>query len=101
MKSVMRWLSKDTLPGYVASYHKANLWVRQPVDGHIALSLTNSSFDPAEGLTLALLSGRDKVTVYDMDGKPASVKSSGSDGPYRMFVLPKVGPWESRLVVAE
>ena len=33
MKSVMRWLSRDRLPAYVASYHKVNLWARQPSEG--------------------------------------------------------------------
>ena len=28
LKTVFRWLSRDTLPAYVASYHKINLWVR-------------------------------------------------------------------------
>ena len=26
MKSIARWLSKDRLPAYVASYHKVNVW---------------------------------------------------------------------------
>ena len=29
MKSVMRWLSHDRLPAYVASFHKVNLWARE------------------------------------------------------------------------
>ncbi len=101
MKSVMRWLSKDSLPAYVASYHKVNLWVRQPVDGQVALALTNSSFDPAEDLTLMLLTYSDKLTVYDMDGRPTSVTASGNNGPYRKFVLSTVGPWQVRLIATE
>ncbi|MBN2295475.1 MAG: hypothetical protein JXM70_23800 [Pirellulales bacterium] len=101
MKSITRWLSKDTLPGYVTTYHKVNLWIRQPLDRKIALALNNSAFDPAEGLKLALLTDRDTITVYDMDGKSTSIKSSGNDGPYRTFVLPRIPAWESRLVVTE
>ncbi|HSL03157.1 MAG TPA: hypothetical protein VK901_06420, partial [Nitrospiraceae bacterium] len=33
MKAVMRWLSRDRLPAYVASYHKVNLWAREPQRG--------------------------------------------------------------------
>ena len=47
IKSIFRWLSKDSLPGYIDSFHRINLWIREPRNGKIALTLTNSSFDPA------------------------------------------------------
>ncbi|MEO2048855.1 MAG: hypothetical protein ABGX16_20045 [Pirellulales bacterium] len=55
MKSIMRWLSKDQLPGYIASYHKIDLWIRQPQKGRVTLAMTNSSFDTAEEVVLLLL----------------------------------------------
>ena len=55
IKSVMRWLSRDRLPAYVASYHKVNLWARQSGDGRLAIALVNATFDPANELSLALL----------------------------------------------
>ena len=54
MKSVMRWLSRDRLPAYVASFHKANVWVRPAADGSLCVAVVNSSFDPAKELTVAL-----------------------------------------------
>ena len=101
MKAVMRWLSRDRLPAYVASYHKVNLWARQPGEGRVAIALLNASFDPAEELTLALLTSRDAVTVFDMDGKSQTIHECGRDGPYRRFTLPPVEPWTMRLVVTE
>jgi len=101
MKAVMRWLSRDQLPAYVASYHKISLWARQPGESRLAIALVNSSFDPADQLTLALLTSAAKVKVYDMDGKEQSPKETGRDGPYRLFTLPNVEPWTMRLVVAE
>ena len=54
MKSVMRWLSRDRLPAYVASFHKINLWVRDPGGPGIALALTNSCLDPARDVALLI-----------------------------------------------
>jgi hypothetical protein len=99
MKSVLRWLSRDRLPAYVASYHKVNLWARQPEGAPLAIAMVNSSFDPGEDLTLAILTEADEVRVYDMDAKESLVRASGRDGPYRRFVLPRVEPWTARLVV--
>ena len=100
-KSIMRWLSKDRLPGYIASYHEINLWVRQPQDEKVALALTNSSFDSAEDAVLLLLTDCRTIRVWDMDCRKTTVTSVGSDGPYRKFVIPAVGPWQMRLVVTE
>jgi hypothetical protein len=99
MKSVMRWLSRDRLPAYVASYHKVNLWARQPSEGQLAVALLNASFDPAEKLELVLLTSSDTIKVFDMDGKEQIVRASGHDGPYRHFTLPQIEPWSMRLVV--
>ena len=101
MKSVFRWLSKETLPGYIASFHKINLWVREPQNGKIALSFTNSSFDPAKNVTLMLRTDNKTIKVYDMACKETVIQSSGTDGVYQKFVIPEVGAWEIRLVVSE
>ncbi|MCR4413467.1 MAG: hypothetical protein NUV77_13685 [Thermoguttaceae bacterium] len=100
MKSVMRWLSRDRLPAYAVSYHKVNLWARQPGDGRIAIALVNASFDPAEDLVLAVRTGAQRIRVLDMDAAERVVESDGQDGPYRHFRLPRVDAWSVRLVVA-
>lgn len=99
MKSVMRWLSRDRLPAYVVSYHKVNLWAREPKDGRIALALLDAGFDAANGLELAIATTADEVRVFDMQAKERVIKASTTDGPYRRFVLPAVEPWTMRLVV--
>ena len=101
MKSVFRWLSKETLPGYIASFHKVNLWIRQPENGKTALAFTNSSFDPAKNVTLMLRTENKTIKVYDMACKEMLIQSSGSDGAYQKFVIPEVGAWEIRLVISE
>jgi hypothetical protein len=99
MKAVMRWLSCDRLPAYVASYHKANVWVRKPNGGQIAIALVNASFDSAEGLDLAVVTQETRARVFDMQGKEHALTAGKTDGAYRHFVIPTVEPWTMRLVV--
>lgn len=101
MKAVMRWLSKDRLPAYVASFHKINLWVREPSQGAIAMALTNSCLDVAREVAVLALTNKERIRVFDMSGAESQVRASGTDGPYRRFVIPAIGPWEMRLVVAD
>ena len=98
---VMRWLSRDQLPAYVGSFHKVNLWARPAADGPLAVALVNSSFDAAEQLELVLHTDHSTVTVFDMQGRAATVAGGPSDGPYRHFQIPAVEPWSMCLVVTE
>ena len=101
MKSVFRWLSRETLPAYISSFHKVNLWVREPQNGRIALAFTNSSFDAAQNVTLMLRTENKTIKVYDMRCRESVIQSSGTDGSYQKFVIPEVGPWQMRLVMCE
>lgn len=98
MKSVLRWLSNDELPGYVNSFHRINLWIREPQDDHMVLAFTNSSFDEAKNVELKLRTTLKSILVYDMNGNSQKINSSGQDGPYRKFIIPEVDPWQVRLV---
>jgi len=98
MKSVFRWLSHDNLPGYIASFHRINLWIRKPKNGKIALAFTNSSFDRAENIELMLRTENMAIRVYDMTCNQTVVRSSGSDGPYQRFIISSVDPWQIRLI---
>jgi len=99
LKSIMRWLSRDTLPAYVSSFHRVNLWPRVREDGGIALALLNASLDVAENMELCVLTSKDSLTVVDMQCKETKVPSTRTDGPYKCFVLPSVEPWNLRLAV--
>jgi len=101
MKSVFRWLSKDSLPGYIESFNRINLWIREPQNGRIVTALTNSSFDPAKNLVLMLRTDNKEIKVYDMDCKETTIRSSETDGHYRKFIIPYIDPWQMRLVVSE
>jgi len=99
LKAVMRWLSRDRLPAYVASYHKVNLWVRETGNGRIAIALLNASLDAADGLELAVATTADTAHAFDMQAREQVIRARNSDGPYRRFILPAVEPWTMRLVV--
>lgn len=101
MKSVFRWLSQDKLAGYVASFQRINLWIREQQNGRIALALTNSSFDAAKDVTLMLRTDKTTAKLYDMECNATTISSSGTDGPYQKFVIPYVDPWQIRLLVNE
>lgn len=101
MKAVMRWLSNDRLPAYVESFHKINLWVRESGGRTSALALTNSCLDAARDVLLLIHTDRTKIRVFDMKGAESQIRQSGSDGPYRRFVIPAIEPWHMRLVVVE
>lgn len=98
LKSVMRWLSKESLPAYVGSFHRVNLWVRPSEPGRLSVVLVNGYLDTAEDLTLLLRTDRQEVTVFDMECGKTPVRARRANGPYREFVLPSVGAWEMRLV---
>jgi hypothetical protein len=99
MKTLMRWLSRDQLPAYVASFHKVNLWARQPEEGRLAVALVNSSFDAAVELVVVLRTTQEELSMFDMRGQETRLKSGRSDGPYRHFTLPTIEPWAMRLLV--
>jgi hypothetical protein len=98
MKSLFRWLSKETLPGYIGSFHKMNLWTRQTPDGGCAIAVVNTSLDTAVGVELMVRTDRKEISVYDMNCGKVTVSSSMADGPYQKFILPEVPAWQMRLV---
>lgn len=99
IKSVMRWLSRDTIPAYVASFDRANCWARDVGGAAPAVVVTNASIDTAS-ITLAVRTSCDYLWVHDMQCGQEGVTAVGTDGPYKLFDLPEIGPWEMRLVTA-
>lgn len=100
LKQVFRWLSKDTLPGYVASFHRANLWVREGKNGALSVAVLNASLDPAEQLKLRLRTTREELSVFDPHCRETKATATRADGPYKDFLLPTLGPWELWLATA-
>ena len=99
IKSVMRWLSKDSIPAYVSSFHKVNLWARQTSDGRNAVIITNSSHDHVDDLSIILHTKSEIVSVFDMSCEETIISASKTFGDYKEFILPTVEPWQMRLLI--
>lgn len=112
-RALVRWLSADTLPGYIASYHRAALWCRQDAHGRPALLVINASIDAADGLTLHLRdvpgtlwlerAGEPGLEgVHIQDGVfPLDPADDPAGAPYRSYILPTLAPWEAVLLTAD
>ncbi len=101
MKSVFRWLSKEQLPGYIDSFHKVSLWIREPQNGTISLAVANASFDDAENVALMLRTENDKITILDRECNETTVRASETDGVYKKFIIPRIGAWQVQLITNE
>ena len=97
-RAVARWLSRDRLPGYVSSLHRANLWLRSRSGSAESGLVLNASLEPAEELELRLRTDSDRVTLTDAVMARTELDSSGADGPYRVFRLPRLEPWSAYLL---
>ncbi len=90
LKNVMRWLSKDALPGFVSSFHRAALWVR----GKGAM-VANLATEDAEGLELMLRTEKNVVNVTLTRGarivEKMKLSAEGEENGYKKFVLPTLG----------
>lgn len=100
LKHIFRWLSKDTMPACVESFHRANLWVRETEPGRYALVLLNAYLDPALDLALCIRTEKNAVETCSMRCETTEIQASGRDGDYARFVIPRIDPWELLLVTA-
>jgi hypothetical protein len=100
-KNVVRWLTKDTVPAYVSSLHKIGLWARENAGGQKILTILNQSMDIAEGLTLKVLTDKITLRVLDKNMLETVMPCSGTDGGYKVFVLPALPAWSMLLAVTE
>ncbi|MCK4591099.1 MAG: hypothetical protein KAT86_05040, partial [Candidatus Latescibacteria bacterium] len=99
IKSVMRWLSKDRLAAYISSFHKINLWVREPEKGRFVLAVINACLDAAENITLSLCTDKKEISVFDMHCAETKIPSSETNNQYSNFILPVIPGWDMRLIV--
>ncbi|MBQ9875053.1 MAG: hypothetical protein IJM30_11385 [Thermoguttaceae bacterium] len=103
IRAIMRWLSKDRLLGYVDSFAKVHLWLRQPNEkGQFAGIAINSTYDPATNLAIMLKTEKNSISVYGYSCERQVVEASETDGSgYKRFVIPEIKAWEPALIVVE
>jgi hypothetical protein len=93
LKALCRWLSRDTLPAYVRSFHRVALWCRQDHQGRSALMLLNASLDAAERVQVCLR-GVEAVSLIRPGQRTRRLRPDSEDGPYAVFTLPRLEPWD-------
>ena len=98
IRSLARWLSRDSLPAHVTSFHRANLWARAAGGELTSCLVLNASLEPAVGAVLSVRTSRPEIEVLDLAMGRRSARASGADGPYRLFPLPRLDPWSAYLV---
>ncbi len=100
VKSIIRWLSRDTIPAYVKSFEKVNIWCRKASEGRNGIFLLNSSFDVIDELEISILTDRDELSVFDMDCRQEKVSQCGAiSGGYRTFEITNLKPWTAVLIL--
>jgi hypothetical protein len=95
LKAVCRWLTRDTLPGYIASYHRAALWSRRDAQGNPVTLVLNANLDTVDDLRLAL--STPAATALTMDGRTHTLTPEPA-GVYTHYRLPALGPWQAALI---
>ncbi|MCE5198972.1 MAG: hypothetical protein ABFD54_10350 [Armatimonadota bacterium] len=100
VKSLVRWLSKDTLPAWVASYHKTALWCRSDAQGKRSMLLLNACLDSAQDIELRVLNSTDSLRLLHVNGKSEVLEKKTTSGPYSVFELPQLAPWEIVLLTS-
>lgn len=93
MKSLCRWLSRDTLPAYVSSFHKIALWCRRDANGDRVILLQNAALDTATGVRLHVQT-EDSLRLVRMNGMEEAVPVLQRDGTYSVLEFPALSPWE-------
>lgn len=89
LKNIFRWLSRDTLPAFVSSFHRLSVFAR----GECAV-VVNPGMTPAENVTLSMLSTGKTRKYTLMQG--ANIQKEGelapvrSDGKYTVLALPEI-----------
>ena len=100
MKSVFRWLSKDTLPAYIGSYNKICIWARRATGNSAKIVLLNASHDVAKDVHLKVLSDGSSACLTDVNLERQVIIPSGKDAGYSVFEIPRLNAWQIYLFEA-
>jgi len=101
MKSIFRWLSKETIPAYIQSFHKIALWCRRDAKGRTCLLLLNASLDRSEKIKVCVCGNIERMTLVRTDCHRELLKSSGRDQGYSVFEIKEMNPWEVVLLTQD
>ncbi len=98
IKSVMQWLSRDSLAAYIASFHRINLWVRETAPGRHAIALLNAYGDPAEAIEIIVRTESETLTFHNKRCEQSTIAATARHDGHTRFTLPKLGAWDMALL---
>ena len=98
--SVMRWLSRHTIPAMVDTYARAHIWCRRRADGTPVIFVLNASCDPIPSLDLLVRTDVGSLLSYDMTDREKPLVRSGEFEGYGRFSLPDLGPWSAAIITS-
>ncbi len=97
LKNVFRWLSRDTLNAYIASYHRISMW-DSLVDGKHVTALVNGYLDTAENVELLLKSDSAEFEITNMYNESFSTQGAELANGYQRILIQAIAPWHMVLV---
>ncbi|MHB1458874.1 MAG: hypothetical protein ACYC0V_18340, partial [Armatimonadota bacterium] len=98
LKEVVRWLSGDHLPAYVASYNRAAIWCRKDTDGHPTFLVLNASTDSADDITIAVAGDPKPLKALYMSGMESILASNTGTPGYAGYEVGHLDPWQAVLI---
>ncbi len=97
MKKLFRWLTKDTLPAELLSYHRIPMWCRECGDKTI-VQMCNAYLDPAENVTIRVRSAGNTAVVTDWSMDSQIIHGQPDGTGKTIFTLPEIAPWHSVII---
>lgn len=98
LKEVTRWLSRNHLPAYTASYNRAAIWCRKDADGHPAFLVLNASTDAVDDITIAITGEQKPLQALYMNGIESILPPNTGIPGYAVYEVGHLDPWQAALI---
>ena len=95
LKRICKYITKDTLPAYISSFHKIALWSRGD-----CIVILNLASGVTRNVEIAVLTDKSELTVYresEDNITNEKIHSVKTDGKYKIFLINYLGSQESVL----
>ncbi|MCY3019425.1 MAG: hypothetical protein NTW87_10425 [Planctomycetota bacterium] len=71
---------------------------RRDSGGNPALLILNASIDAAEDVQVCVCGGGESLHLLHADGHKERLARKDQDGPYAVYRIERIGPWQAALV---
>jgi len=99
VRKVICWLSKYSIPAYIDSYIKTNIWVRHLGKDHLGIVLINSSLDDVNDVILYVRTEKKSLSITNMNCNETIINTCIEEGSYKKFNIPRIATWDMILVI--